>query len=80
MLTKLHILHNMLIRNMETNEMTRLTYRGVSYDPHQAPSQTLAEQMRRSDLVYRGIEHDGKVAKPVASHAHGHVYRGVRYA
>ncbi|MDJ0921447.1 MAG: DUF4278 domain-containing protein [Henriciella sp.] len=58
--------------------MTKLMYRGVAYDTEQKPAPTLAEQMRKKDLVYRGIAHDG--VRPVeTAPAFEHVYRGVRF-
>lgn len=58
--------------------MTKMMYRGVAYDIEQKPAQSLAEQMRKNDLVYRGTHHDGERATDVAQ-PFEHVYRGVRF-
>mgnify|MGYP001793331305 CR=1 FL=1 len=58
--------------------MTKLMYRGVAYDAEQKPTRSLAEQMRKKDLVYRGTAHDG-VRPTETAQPFDHVYRGVRY-
>ena len=42
--------------------MAELVYRGIVHETGQKPVQTLAEQMRRPVLTYRGVEHDGEQA------------------
>ncbi|MEM9939428.1 MAG: DUF4278 domain-containing protein [Pseudomonadota bacterium] len=58
--------------------MTKLVYRGVAYDTEQKSAPTLVEQMRKKDLVYRGVAHDG-VRPTEQVQPFEHVYRGVRY-
>lgn len=61
--------------------MTKMMYRGVAYETGQKPVQTLADQMKRPVLTYRGVEHDGE--KPVQTAVDRDVplfYRGHRYA
>lgn len=60
--------------------MTTMTYRGVSYSP-KATTQTLAEQMRKPALTYRGVEHDGERAIETRKADTGFLmYRGARFA
>ncbi|MBB35325.1 MAG: hypothetical protein CME88_03145 [Hirschia sp.] len=59
--------------------MTKLIYRGS--DVHRAQKQkTLAEQMRRFSLIYRGLKHDGEHATQPAPDRHDEVYRGAHFA
>lgn len=61
--------------------MPKLIYRGVPVIKADAPSQTLAEQMKRPELFYRGVAHDGE--RPVAQPSKSKddlVYRGARFA
>jgi len=60
--------------------MNKLVYRGVAYEKGADRKVTLADQMRRYDLVYRGNAHDGEAPREVAAKGYDHVYRGVRYA
>lgn len=60
--------------------MSKLVYRGVEYTTGAEQKVTLADQMRRHDLVYRGVAHDGEAPRKVENDSYGHVYRGVRYA
>lgn len=60
--------------------MTKLVYRGVEYTTGAERKVTLADQMRRHDLVYRGVAHDGEAPRKVDARGYDHVYRGVRYA
>ena len=62
-------------------EMAKLVYRGVAHEMGQKPVQTLAEQMRRPVLTYRGVEHDGEKAIETESVARRPVfYRGYQHA
>ena len=58
--------------------MTKLTYRGVSYDSAQKPKN---DHHHAKGLKYRGVSYDGdqaeKRAMPVPA-GHKKVYRGVR--
>jgi len=61
--------------------MTQLVYRGVAYTRTQDAPKTLAEQMKKGDLVYRGVAHDGE--RPVTeapTKTYGLIYRGVQLA
>ena len=61
--------------------MTKLLYRGVAYETGAKAPQTLAEQMKRPVLTYRGVEHDGE--RPVEAAPRADVpmfYRGHRFA
>ena len=61
--------------------MTQLIYRGVPVQKNQEATQTLADQMRRPTLIYRGVEHDGERAiEPQHTKREDLVYRGVRLA
>lgn len=61
--------------------MTKLLYRGVAYEKAGKPAQTLAEQMQRPELTYRGIEHDGERAiEPAPTRDVPMFYRGQRFA
>lgn len=61
--------------------MTKMIYRGVAYEAGAKSAQTLAEQMKRHELVYRGVEHDGERATPAAPRADIPLfYRGLRIA
>jgi len=61
--------------------MTTMTYRGVSYTPKTETTQTLAEQMRKPVLTYRGVEHDGERAIETRKADSGLLlYRGARFA
>lgn len=60
--------------------MTKLLYRGVEYSDDQRAPKTLAEQMRRSELVYRGVAHDGERATPQTNSSVELFYRGHRLA
>jgi len=61
--------------------MAQLIYRGVPVQNNQEATQTLADQMRRPTLIYRGVEHDGERAiKPQHTKREDLVYRGVRLA
>ena len=60
--------------------MTKLLYRGVEYSDDQRGTKTLAEQMRRSELVYRGVAHDGERATVQTAPSVSLFYRGHRYA
>lgn len=58
--------------------MTKMMYRGVAYDADHKLAASLAEQMRKKDLLYRGVAHDGvRPTEPVQTFEH--VYRGVRF-
>lgn len=58
--------------------MTKMTYRGVSYDSSEKPKN---EHRHAAGLKYRGVSYDGaqaeKAAQPVPA-GHEKVYRGVR--
>ncbi len=60
--------------------MTRLIYRGQPIREAASAPQTLAEQMRKPVLVYRGVVHDG--TRPLATEPRERnlVYRGHRFA
>ena len=60
--------------------MSKMVYRGVAYETGAKQTVTLADQMRRYDLVYRGVAHDGEAPRKADANSHDHVYRGVRYA
>lgn len=61
--------------------MTRLFYRGFEHETQVKPAQTLAEQMRRPVLTYRGVEHDGEQpVTPAPSREIPMFYRGQRFA
>lgn len=60
--------------------MSKLVYRGVEHTVGAKQKETLADQMRRHDLVYRGVAHDGDMPRIEQTRAYEHVYRGVRYA
>ncbi|MEM9739718.1 MAG: hypothetical protein AAF829_07595 [Pseudomonadota bacterium] len=62
--------------------MKTLIYRGVAHTGAvKAKTQTLADQMSKPELTYRGIEHDGERATPVArKETVGLVYRGASFA
>ena len=61
--------------------MTKLLYRGVAYDKAEAPTKTLADQMKRAELTYRGVEHDGvRAADPAPKRDIPMFYRGQRFA
>ena len=61
--------------------MTKLLYRGVAYETGAKPTQTLADQMKRPVLTYRGIEHDGERAVETAPAREVPMfYRGQRFA
>ena len=61
--------------------MSDLNYRGVEHTGEQEQrTQTLADQMRRPELVYRGVEHDGERPTERAPKKEALIYRGVRLA
>lgn len=61
--------------------MTNLLYRGVAYDKAEKPVKTLADQMKRPELTYRGVEHDGERAvTPAPAREVPMFYRGQRFA
>ena len=89
-LTKLHTLHIYSASHNEIDcveleqtetEMAKLVYRGIVHETGQKPVQTLAEQMRRPVLTYRGVEHDGEQAIEAAPIERRPVfYRGYQHA
>jgi hypothetical protein len=89
-LTKLHTLHIYSASHNEIalvelekteTEMAKLVYRGIVHETGQKPVQTLAEQMRRPVLMYRGVEHDGEKAIEAAAVERRPVfYRGYQHA
>lgn len=61
--------------------MTKLLYRGVAYETGAKTTQTLADQMKRPALTYRGVEHDGERATtPAPTRDIPLFYRGQRFA
>lgn len=61
--------------------MTKLLYRGVAYENAEKPTQTLADQMQRPELTYRGVAHDGERAiDPAPARDIPMFYRGQRFA
>lgn len=60
--------------------MADLIYRGVAHKPAAPKTETLADQMRRPTLIYRGVEHDG--TRPIETDRKQKelIYRGVRFA
>ncbi|MEO0608725.1 MAG: hypothetical protein AAFY82_10890 [Pseudomonadota bacterium] len=61
--------------------MTNLLYRGVAYDKADKSAQTLADQMKRPELTYRGVAHDGERAvDPSSAREIAKFYRGQRFA
>ena len=60
--------------------MTRLIYRGHAIREASAAPQTLAAQMRKPELVYRGVLHDGTHPVDPAPRDRTLVYRGYRFA
>ncbi len=61
--------------------MAQLVYRGVPYAETPKARQSLADQMQRPNLTYRGIHHDGERAvEPQTRNDVPLVYRGHRYA
>ncbi|MEL7040422.1 MAG: DUF4278 domain-containing protein [Pseudomonadota bacterium] len=61
--------------------MTKLMYRGVAHETGAKPRQSLAEQMKRPSLVYRGVEHDGERAiESTEARSVPMFYRGQSYA
>lgn len=57
--------------------MTKLTYRGVSYDSKDLPK---ADHQHAKGLKYRGVSYDGDAAEKAAQAVpagHKKVYRGV---
>lgn len=60
--------------------MADLIYRGVPVKPAAEKTQTLADQMHRPTLIYRGVEHDGERAIEAAPKKENMFYRGVRLA
>ena len=59
--------------------MTRLIYRGHDVKTVEV-RQTLADQMRKPALVYRGVAHDGTHPIEPEGRARRMVYRGHRFA
>ena len=61
--------------------VTKLFYRGVAYEAAPKRAQTLTEQMRRKELTYRGVEHDGeKAIETTVAREVPMFYRGHRFA
>ena len=61
--------------------MTKLLYRGVAYETGAKAPQTLADQMKRPALTYRGVEHDGERAiEATPQRDIPMFYRGHRFA
>lgn len=59
--------------------MTKLIYRGHEVKTA-AVRQTLADQMRKPTLFYRGVAHDGTHPIEAAGRERRMVYRGHRFA
>jgi hypothetical protein len=59
--------------------MRKYIYRGVVVDTPEQRS-TLAQQMRRPALVYRGIKHDGERTLDPTPNTQNAFYRGAQYA
>ena len=60
--------------------MAELIYRGVPVKPAAPETKTLADQMRRPTLIYRGIAHDGERPVEPATRKEDMIYRGVSLA
>ena len=60
--------------------MTKLIYRGHEVKDAPQARQTLADQMRKPHLVYRGIAHDGTHPVEIETGTRHLVYRGHRFA
>ncbi|MEO0464977.1 MAG: hypothetical protein AAF216_00420 [Pseudomonadota bacterium] len=61
--------------------MSNMIYRGVAYTTQTDAPKSLAEQMKKPQLVYRGIAHDGERAIPIAtSRKDDQFYRGFKLA
>lgn len=60
--------------------MTQLVYRGVPVVKREAAAQTLADQMRKPSLVYRGVAHDGERAVEPTRNNEDLIYRGAKLA
>lgn len=60
--------------------MIRLFYRGHETREAAAAPQSLAEQMRKPVLVYRGVVHDGTCPLAPEPRERNLVYRGQRFA
>lgn len=60
--------------------MTKLIYRGHEVKDAPEVRQSLADQMRKPHLVYRGVPHDGTHPVAPAQRARRLVYRGYRFA
>lgn len=60
--------------------MAELIYRGVPVKPAVLQTKTLADQMRRPTLIYRGVAHDGHRAIETPAKPVDLIYRGVSMA
>jgi len=60
--------------------MAELIYRGVPVRAATQETKTLADQMRRPTLIYRGVEHDGHRPIEKAAKKADLIYRGVSMA
>jgi len=60
--------------------MAELIYRGAPVKAQAQETQTLADQMRRPTLIYRGLEHDGHHPVEPTTKKEVLFYRGVRLA
>lgn len=60
--------------------MTKLIYRGHEVKDAPEVRQSLADQMRKPHLVYRGVAHDGTHPAEPAQRERRLIYRGHRFA
>ena len=60
--------------------MTKLIYRGHEVREADRAPQSLADQMRKPELFYRGVAHDGTHPIEPAQRERRLVYRGQRFA